>query len=360
MENTTLTNHFSEDHLSAIAAKEKAQEIAFGPFIFQASMALRDLGILRFVEEQGDRGATILQTADALRLSEYGARVLMEAALGIGLMIWNGEYFRLTKTGTFFLHDDMTTVNADFVKDVCYLGMDQLEGSIRNGKPEGLKVFGTWKTVYEALSQLPQKARTSWLSFDHFYSDNAFNEALQLVFGYAPRKLMDIGGNTGKWALACVSASTEVSVTMVDLPGQLEMAKQHISAAGYSNRVSYYACNLLEPESRLPEGFDAIWMSQFLDCFSEDEIVSILRKCEPALVDGGSVFILETLWDRQRFRNAAFCLQQTSLYFTAVANGNSQMYRSETFFRCIQRAGFRIADIHDDIGLSHSLIRIIK
>lgn len=360
MKTTNVINHFSEDHLSAIAAKEKAQEIAFGPFIFQASMALRNLGILKFVEEQGDDGATIQQTAASLKLSEYGARVLMEAALGIGLMIWDGEYFRLTKTGTFFLHDDMTTVNADFVKDVCYTGMDQLESSIRTGKPEGLKVFGTWKTVYEALSQLPQHVRTSWLNFDHFYSDNAFNEALQLVFGYAPRKLMDIGGNTGKWALACVAASAEVTVTMVDLPGQLEMAKQQISAAGFSDRVSYHACNLLDPESRLPEGFDAIWMSQFLDCFSEDEIVSILRKCEPALVSGGSVFILETLWDRQRFRNASFCLQQTSLYFTAMANGNSQMYRSETFFRCIEKAGYRIAAIHDDIGLSHSLIRIIK
>ena len=360
MNTNNLTNHFSEDTLSAIIAKKKAQEIAFGPIIFQSAMALRDLGILQFVEEQGEAGATITQTANALQLSEYGARVLMEAALGIGLMTWNGEQFRLTKTGTFFLHDDMSRVNADFVKDVCYLGMDRLAESIRNGKPEGLKVFGTWKTVYEALSQLPEKVRTSWLNFDHFYSDNAFNEALRLVFGYAPRRLMDIGGNTGKWTLACVSHSTEVEVGIVDLPGQLNMARQNIEAAGFGDRVSYHAVDMLDPQSRLPEGFDTIWMSQFLDCFSEDEIVSILRKCGEVLDANGSVFILETLWDRQRFRNAAFCLQQTSLYFTAIANGNSQMYRSETFFQCIERAGFRIAAIHDDIGLSHSLIRIIK
>lgn len=94
---------------------------------------------------------------------------------------------------------------------------------------------------------------------------------------------MDIGGNTGKWALACVTASDSVAITIVDLPGQLQMAMQNISAAGYGHRVQYAACNVLDPESRLPEGFDAIWMSQFLDCFSEDEIVSILRKCEAAL-----------------------------------------------------------------------------
>ena len=36
-----------------------------------------------------------------------------------------------------------------------------------------------------------------------------------------------------------------------------------------------------------PKGYDAIWMSQFLDCFSEEEIVSILKRCYDALDDDG-------------------------------------------------------------------------
>ncbi len=101
-------------------------------------------------------------------------------------------------------------------------------------------------------------------------------------------------------------------------------------------------------------------MSQFLDCFSEAEIVSILKRCYDALEDDQYVLILEAFWDDQRFEAAAFCLQQTSVYFTALANGNSQMYNSEVFIRCVLEAGFEIEEQIDDIGLSHTLLKCKK
>ncbi|HMX80768.1 MAG TPA: methyltransferase, partial [Ferruginibacter sp.] len=104
-------------------------------------------------------------------------------------------------------------------------------------------------------------------------------------------------------------------------------------------------------------GFDAIWMSQFLDCFSDAEIVSILKRCRAALDANGSIFILEPFWDRQRFEVAAFCLQQTSLYFTALANGNSQMYSAEVFLKCIDEAGLTVVKQTDRIGLSQTLLQ---
>jgi len=72
------------------------------------------------------------------------------------------------------------------------------------------------------------------------------------------------------------------------------------------------------------------------------------------------VFILEPFWDRQRFEIAAFCLQQTSLYFTALANGNSQMYSAATFLACVEEAGFEIAEQIDNIGLSQTLLKCSK
>jgi len=99
-------------------------------------------------------------------------------------------------------------------------------------------------------------------------------------------------------------------------------------------------------------------MSQFLDCFSETEIISILERCHDALSDDGCVFILEPFWDRQRYETAAFCLQQTSLYFTALANGNSQIYHSGTFLDCVAKAGFDVVEEVNEIGLSHTLLKL--
>ncbi|MBL7884505.1 MAG: class I SAM-dependent methyltransferase, partial [Bacteroidia bacterium] len=320
----------------------------------------RDNGILKAIQDSGTDGITLEDVSKKTSVPHYGTRVLLESGLGIGLVHKNDGKYTISKTGMFILNDEMTRVNMNFVQDVCYKGLFNLEDSIKNEKPEGLKVFGTWKTVYEALSQLPEKVQKSWFEFDHFYSDDAFPLVLPLVFKNKPKKMLDIGGNTGKWSMAAAKFDKDVHMTIVDLPGQVNMAKKNIEAAGLSDRISFFETNLLDPNQKLPKGYDAIWMSQFLDCFSEKEITSILNRCHEALNDDGNVFILEPFWDRQRFEAAAFSLQQTSIYFTTIANGNSQMYNSEVFIKCVQAANFEVVEQIDKIGVSQSLLRCKK
>lgn len=351
---------FSTDNRTALEAKEYAQWIAFAPFVFQASRILRDSGVLEKVSQSRREGISMDDLEKKLKLSHYGLRVLLEAGLGIGLLTIQNSKFHITKAGYFILNDEMTKANMDFSQDVCYLGLNQLEASIQSGKPEGLKVFGDWSTIYEGLSRLPGKAKESWFRFDHYYSDNAFDAVLPLVMKQQPKKLMDIGGNTGKWSIACVNFNPDVHMTIVDLPGQTAMAKENIASKGLSNRVTFHEANVLLESTQLPKGYDGIWMSQFLDCFSDEQIISILKRCADALDETGYVYILETFWDRQRFEASAFSLQMTSLYFTAMANGNSQMYDSKVFLKLIEQAGLQVIEQNDDIGISHTFLKCKK
>ncbi|HPA18562.1 MAG TPA: methyltransferase [Verrucomicrobiae bacterium] len=349
-------NFFQQDTLTAVDAKEHAQFLAFAPIAFQAARALVNLGLLAAVEKARPHGLSSAQAAAKTGLSNYGARVLLEAGLGLGLLTTDGENFRATRAAWFLLHDEMTRVNFDFVNDVCYLGAFDLEESVREGKPVGLKVFGEWPSIYEALAHLPPHVRASWLKFDHFYSDAAFDSVLPIVFKNQPRRLLDIGGNTGRWALRCVRHSSDVHVCIADLPGQLRMAEAETRARPGGDRISGFPINILAPDSTLPENFDAIWMSQFLDCFSEEQIRAILAKCRRAIDPAGRAFILEPLWDRQKFRAAASSLQFTSLYFTALANGNSQMYNSQLLLSLVLASGFEIEEQHDQLGVGHTLL----
>jgi 2-polyprenyl-3-methyl-5-hydroxy-6-metoxy-1,4-benzoquinol methylase len=351
---------FKKEKRTALEAIEYAQFIAHAPMVFQASRVLRDSGILKAIQDSKKVGLTLEEVVEKVKLPHYGVRVLLESGLGIGLVLFNDNKYTITKTGLFILNDNMTRVNMDFVQDVCYKGLHNLEASIKNEKPEGLKVFGSWKTVYEALSQLPDFVQKSWFGFDHYYSDDAFPLVLPLVFKNKPKKLLDIGGNTGKWSIACANYDKDVQVTIVDLPGQVNMAKANIEKLGLSDRISFYETNILDENNKLPKGYDAIWMSQFLDCFSEKEIVSILNRCHEAINDDGFVFILEPFWDCQRFEAAAFSLQQTSLYFTTIANGNSQMYHSQVFLTCVRAAGFEVVEQIDQIGVSQTLLKCKK
>ncbi len=351
---------FSKDKKSAFEAKEAAQWIAFGPVIFQSARVLKKSGILKVIQDSDRGGITLEAISEKVKLSVYGVRVLLESALGLGLVLVNQDKYTLGKTGYFILNDPLTIANMDFVHDVNYKGFFHLEESIQTGKPVGLKHLGDWKTIYEGLSQLPPNIQKSWFDFDHFYSDDAFPLVLPMVYDGSAKNILDIGGNTGKWAIASSAFAPDVHITIMDLPGQLSMARKRIEELGLHERVSFLPVNILDENAKIPTGFDAIWMSQFLDCFSEAEIVSILKRCYDALDENGQVIIMEPFWDRQQFEVGAFCLQQISVYFTVMANGNSQMYSAETFFKCIEKAGFEIVEQTDNIGLSQTLLKCKK
>ena len=347
--------NFGNDNKTALQAKFDAQKIAFGPIMFQAARSLQRLGILEIIKKQRNKGILINDIAEGLKLPVYGIKVLLEAGLSMELVRVENDLFFLTKTGFFMLSDPLTQVNMNFVHDVNYEGFHSLEESIVNEKPVGLKVFGDWDTVYEALSQLPAKVQKSWFEFDHYYSDNAFPEILPVLFKNNPKKLLDVGGNTGKWAIHCGKANQEIEITILDLPGQLEKARKNIDANNLTDRVKGIPLNLLDHSIPFPTGFDIVWMSQFLDCFSQEDILQLLIRAKNSIKIDGAIYILETYWDKQKYEASTYSLHATSLYFTCMANGCSQMYHSGDMLAIINKAGLYVNEEIHDIGVSHSL-----
>jgi hypothetical protein len=360
-------NNYTEDKLHAVEAKFEAQKIAFAPLTFQAVRALLELGILRNISDAGDAGLSREEAAEQAGVSVYGVGVLVEIALGMNVLKLHPdtdreERFVLGKIGWFLLEDDMTRVNFNFINDICYKGAYDLSESIRSGKPRGLAGFGEeWNTIYEALSSLPHDARKSWFDFDHFYSDIAFPEALPIVFASAVHRLFDIGGNTAKWAIGCCAYDPKVEVTIIDLPGQTAEAEKNAAAAGFGDRVALHPCNVLDSAAVFPAGADVVWMSQFLDCFSLEQITAILTKIHAAVGPAADIYVLEPLWDMQRFEASSYSLQAASLYFTCMANGNSKMYRFAELTGAIEKAGFELITAHHGLGSnSYSLLRFRK
>ena len=363
---------FKKDNIRAVDAKFEAQKIAFAPLAFQAIRAMLELGVMKTIEDAGDEGISRKELAEKTGISEYGAGVLCEMALGMNVIKFaadsdsntigtNAEKVVLGKIGWFLLEDDLTKVNFNFTNDICYQGAWDLTDSVKNSKPEGLKVFGSkWTTIYEALSTLPEQAKKSWFEFDHFYSDIAFPEALPIVFADKIKNLVDIGGNTAKWAVSCCKYNPDVKVTIVDLPGQTAVAEKNAAAAGFADRISTYSGNVLDSSTVLPDSPDAVWMSQFLDCFSLSQITKILKKVFSAATEKTNVYVLEPLWDKQHFEASSYSLMGTSLYFTCMANGNSKMYRYGELVDAICAAGFELKTAHHNLGSNSYSLLVFK
>ena len=298
--------------MKSVDALYEAHKIAFSPFVFQTAYAMLETGM--FQEIFDNKGGLTIE-----ELSENDLSKII----------------------------DFAKINLYFTQDVCYEGLFKLKESILNGKPEGLKVFGDWETIYPGLTKLPPHVSKSWFDFDRYYSDNSFDDALEIIFKDSPKQIFDIGGNTGKWAIASTKHDSDVRVKMFDLPPQLKVAKENIDKIdSIKDRLEYQPIDLLDPNCEIPGGADVYWMSQFLDCFSEDEIEAIMKKIRKNISDNARVYIMETFIDNQRFPAATHSLVATSLYFTVMANGNSKMYSSSTMKYIVEKAGFKCVDEH--------------
>ncbi len=346
------------DPFNAFEAKTEAQKLSFAPIVFHTARTLRDLGILAALDDAGSEGMNAADIAEKTGVSEYGVKVLLDMAISAHIVLWEKPNYSLANLGFFLLHDGMTHANMDFTADVCYAAMMHLTDAIKEGKPSGLKELGDWETIYQGLSRLPEQAKQSWFKFDHFYSDRSFPLLLKEVFANKPGHVVDIGGNTGKWALQCCNYDQDVKVTIVDLPQQLEVAMANATENKLSERITPFPANMLDKAQTLPEHADVWWMSQFLDCFSPIEILNILKKVKAQLRAGDTVYILELFWDAQKYEGASYSLNATSLYFTCLANGNSRFYRSDDFLEIVEAAGLTVTERTDNIGLGHTLLKL--
>lgn len=358
-----LESAYSKEQFSAKQAQQLAHLYSWGPISFQVARLMRKYGILQMLYDS-EEGLSANQIQEKTGLSAYAVKCLLEASLTMYLVTINPklDIYRLSKTGWFLLKDELIAADLNFNHDVNYEGWFLLDKSLEEGRPAGLKHFGDWPTIYEGLSSLPEQVQKSWFGFDHYYSDHSFDEAVRIIFSNGPKHLLDVGGNTGKFARFVTERVSDAEVTICDLKQQLVMMREQTKGHIGESRIHGYSMNLLDENDAFPteNHYDVIWMSQFLDCFGESEIVSILRRAAKVMDDSNRLYIMETLWDRQKYAPAAFCLTMTSLYFTALANGNSKMYNTDDMTRLIQEAELEIETIHDDIGMGGHSILICK
>lgn len=335
--------------LNFLEAQAEAHKIAFYPMLFQAVRAMLNFGILEALAENRKEGLSRDEIMSRCQISDYACKLLLEVAEQADIVLESGGIYRPSKLGIYLLEDKSVRCNMDFMHDVCYQGAFYLEDSLKSGRPEGLKVFGDWETLYQGLSKLPEKAHKSWFDFDNFYSDLAFDEAVSVVLKSRPTLVYDIGGNTARFDLTVLKADDAVRVKIFDLAPQLEKARDTLSRAGFLQRAELCPIDMLDDAAVIPAGADAIWMSQFLDCFSPEQIVGILSKLARAMSPETRLFILEPFVDQQE-KVSALALLNTSLYFTCMANGYSRMYKQTDMLDFAGQAGLKCLNAHQNIG----------
>jgi len=75
-----MHKRYTKEQLTAVEAQRLAQEIAFGPVVFQVSRLMLKFGIFQLLADKR-KGYTLQEISVQTGLTRYAAQVLLEASL---------------------------------------------------------------------------------------------------------------------------------------------------------------------------------------------------------------------------------------------------------------------------------------
>ncbi len=240
--------------------------------------------------------------ADGPRTNEYLARKtgchgpslrrLMRALTTVGICLETRDgTFALTPTGELLRTDVTQTVNAWAI----WWGKYQwpvwgnLLHSVRTGKTARELVAG--QLGYAHIENDPQAA----LVFNRAMVGISGLIAGAVVRAYdfsAAKTVVDVGGGYGVLLTAILSANTEVTGIVFDLPHAMDGAAKLAADAGVAQRVSLISGDFF---NRVPEDADIYLLKSVLHNWDDERCSVILGCCRRAMAVGAKLVLVERI-----------------------------------------------------------------
>ncbi len=104
-------------------------------------------------------------------------------------------------------------------------------------------------------------------------------------------KMLDIGGNSGEFALQVCRQNPQIKASVFDLPVVCDIGREYMDTQPEAQRVGFIKGNAFSDP--LPGGFDMISFKSMLHDWPEHEAKQLIKKAGQALEPGGRLLIFE-------------------------------------------------------------------
>ena len=205
--------------------------------------------------------------------------------------------------------------------------------AMRSGQPQN-EVKHSGRPIFTELCANPELLRQFLGAMAGISRGNFLALAQRFDFArYAT--LCDVGGASGLLSVCVARAHPGMRCTSYDLPVVEPFAKQHIAAAGLSQRVSTASGDfLVDP---LPSA-DVITMSMVLHDWNLEKKKQLIRAAYDALPDGGAFVVVEMLIDDARRENVMGLMMSLNML---IEIGDAFDYTAADFQGWCREVGFR-------------------
>ena len=228
--------------------------------------------------------------ASRINCDSRGLSMLLNALAAMGLLDKKGENFVATPFAAEFLNRTSSGYQGHIIMHHHHLmsSWAHLDQAVQSGAP-----------VRERVSH--EDAAASRESFLMGMFNLATLIAPKIVASInlaGRRRLLDLGGGPGTYAIHFCQQNPDLSAVICDLPTTRDFAERTVERFGLACRISFVARDFESEE--LPTGFDVAWLSHILHGVGPQGCTGILRKAISAMEPGGTIMIQEFILDDTR------------------------------------------------------------
>ncbi|MDR3074324.1 MAG: methyltransferase domain-containing protein [Deltaproteobacteria bacterium] len=129
----------------------------------------------------------------------------------------------------------------------------------------------------------------------------AVNQAEKVAAGLdlsGGKRLLDLGGGPGTYAVFFCKANPGLEATIFDRPTTASFALETVRRFGLEGRVDFVGGDFSQDE--LPRGYDAVWLSQVLHGERPENAAKLVARAGKSLNPGGRLIIQEFVLDDDR------------------------------------------------------------
>jgi len=230
---------------------------------------------------------TASKLAELVACDVRGLTMLLHALTAMGLLERLDDSFAATGISAEFLSRTSPRYLGHIVLHHHYLmsSWSHLDESVRGGRP-----------IRERYSHGDEKQLRE--SFEMGMFDLAMQIAPRIVPNIdlgGRKRLLDLGGGPGTYAIHFCQHNTGLSAVVFDLPSTRPFAEKTIGRFNLSDRIDFVQGDFLADS--LEGLFDVAWLSHILHGAGAEECAAILKKVKEALAPGGMILIQEFILD---------------------------------------------------------------
>ena len=226
---------------------------------------------------------TISELAQATASDPRGLAMLLNALTALGLINKTEESYTPTAFATEYLARTSPRYLGYIIMHHHHLmdGWAHLDAAVRSGAP-----------LRGRVSHDADAAERE--SFEMGMFNLAMLIAPQIVSQIdlqGRRRLLDLGGGPGTYAIQFCQANPQLTATVYDLASTRPFAERTIDSFGLGDRITFVAGDFISDD--VPGKFDVAWLSHILHGEGPEGCSVILKRAVAALEPGGMLMVQE-------------------------------------------------------------------